>query len=465
MKEQDLIHTYYQNKDNEVFYAVHKKNQKELDAETFEVSKYFNKDYNEEWVKNTLGRKWSKSVSLLMSFIDLYQYIGERNDYVQCFPISCLSDVLLDVYGAKTNVSYVLSLAQKVELLHCVRNNYQFNAWNEELNKCKCYILNKTIQDIIKSISISNNITYTKYTKHNNICTNNINSDNIRGSRLFASVRINSGLGNLRITDDIGHSSKEKFIETIESILNYKYPQIAVLQEEANWINEQCFYQEHPELQVRAEPKISFTKSGCISKISLRASNRIVSLKEHNVTDKDVRTRKKYLNELFGTDYQSYDVKASIYQLTYALNTHDWLDNKVDMYHEIYGRDFEDSSLRDELKALCMPMYFDKSYEKVLYHLSQKMNKTKEELMIPVSNLYNRFVTAVGGATYDSEIFLHESVIYNHVTYELVKAGWNVVQIYDGWYAKHNDSNLNLKDTIDSILTNYISYYLNTFIK
>lgn len=466
MKESDLIHEYFLNKDNEVFYSVHKKNQKELDKETFEVAKYFNKDYTEEWVIKTLGRKWKRSISILMSFIDLYQYISERNDYVQCFPISCLSDVLLDIFGAQTNVSYVIAMAKKVELLYCVRNDYQFNAWNEEDNKAKCYILNKDIQDIIKSISINNNITYTKYTKHNNInkSYNIINSNNIRSSRLFEQVRINSGLGVLRITDDIGHKNKEEYVKTIESILDYKYPQIAVMQEEANWVNEQSFYQEHPELQIRCEPKVTFTKSGCISKISLRATNRIVSLKEHNITDKDIRTRKKYLNELFGENYQSYDVKASIYQLTYALNTNDWLDNKVDMYREIYGKDFEDKALRDELKALCMPMYFDKSFEKVLHHLSKKMNKDKSELMMPIVNIYNRFVNAVGGKTYDSEIFLHESVIYNHVTFELVKQGWNVVQIYDGWYANHSNKNLNLKDNIDSILTSYITYYLNTYI-
>ena len=460
-----LINNYYEHKDDTVFYSLYKKNRKELDKEVFEVKKYFNKQYDEEFVKSILGRKWKANIADLMSFIDLYQYMTERNDYVQCIPISCKSDVLLDMFGSQTNISHILSIAQQVELLYCVREDYQFNAYNSDMNKCKCYILNKDIQDVIKSISIKYHITYSKYIKLNKLNYYNNNSNNIRKSKLFEKVRINSGLGNMHITDDIGHKSKEDFMDTIESILDYKYPQIRVLQEEANWINKQPFYQDHPELQVRCTPKIKFTKSGAISSISLRATNRVVSLKEHNVTDKDIRTRKKYLTELFGTDYQSYDVTASIYQLTHALNTNNWLDNKFDMYKEIYGKEFENSEIRNKIKALCMILYFDKSFAKAQHHIATKMQIAEDCISESLATIYNNFVTALGGATYDSEIFLHESVIYNHVTYELVKKGWKVVQIYDGWYAIHDNKELNLKDEIDLLLSSYITNYINSYFK
>lgn len=464
VKIDKLINSYFEHKDDTVFYSVYKKYRKELDSEVFEVKKYFNKSYTEDFVKSTLGRKWKANVADLMSFIDLYQYLTERNDYVQCIPISSKSDVLIDIFGNQKNVSNLLAIAQKVELLYCVRQEYQFNAYISDLNKCKCYILNKQIQDIIKSISINYHITYNKYTKLNKLNYYNNNSRNIRESKLFDKVRINSGLGNMHIVDDIGHKNKDEFVATIESILDYKYPQIRILQTEANWINQQPFYQEHPELQIRCMPKVKFTKSGAISSISLRASNRIVSLKEHNITDKDIRTRKKYLTELFGTEYQSYDVTASIYQLTHALNTNNWLDNKVDMYKEIYGKEFERPYIRSRIKAMCMILYFDKSFAKARHHIASKMRLDESIITEPLTSIYNNFINAVGGATYDSEIFLHESVIYNHVTYELVKNGWNVVQIYDGWYATHSNKELNLCNEIDSILTSYISNYIKLYI-
>lgn len=458
-----FINNYYEKKDNTVFYSIYKKNRAELDREVFEVKKYFKKQYSEEFVKTALGRKWRSNIANLMAFIDLYQYMTERNDYVQCIPISSKSDVLLDMFSSNhQNVSNILAIAQKVELLYCVRHDYQFNSYNSAMDKCKCYILNKDVQDIIKEISIENNITYNKYTKINTI-TAYKNSSNISSSKLFEKVRINSGLGNMRITDDIGHKTKEDFIATIEKILDYKYPQIRVMQEEANWINQQQFYQEHPELQVRCTPKVKFTKSGAISKISLRASNRIVSLKANNVTDHDIRTRVKYLTELFGTDYQTYDVKASIYQITHALNTNNWLDNKVDMYKAIYGKEFDSKEIRNKIKALCMVLYFDKSFDKATKHIADKMGIDKNTITESLFTIYNNLITAVGGTTYDSEIFLHESVIYNHVTYELIKKGWKVVQIYDGWYAQHFNKELNLKDEIDSLLTSSVTSYINTY--
>lgn len=458
-----FINNYYEHKDNTVFYSIYKKNREELDREVFEVKKYFNKQYTEEFVKTALGRKWKVNVADLMSFIELYQYTSERNDYVQCIPISSKSDVLLDMFGTQTNVSHLLSIAQKVELIYCVRQDYQFNAYNSDMNKSKCYIINKEIQDILKAISIKYHITYNKYTKVNKLNKLNYYSNIIRGSRLFQKVKINSGLGNMRITDDIGHKTKEDLIATIEKILDIKYPQISVMQDEANWINQQQFYQDHPELQIRCTPKVRFTKSGAISSISLRATNRIVSLKEHNVTDKDIRTRKKYLTELFGIDFQTYDVTASIYQLTHALNTNNWLANEVDMYKEIYGKEFDSNEIRNKIKALCMVLYFDKSFAKAQHHIASKMQVDKSSITESLYTIYNNFLTAIGGATYDTEIFLHESVIYNHVTYELVKKGWKVAQIYDGWYAQHDNKELNLKDEIDSLLTSSVTSYINTY--
>lgn len=462
-----LISQYSLHKNDKIDYSSIKKQHQEENIILYTVAEYFNKEYDKEWVKNSLGRKWKSNVSDLLSFIDLYKYLTERKEQVRALPISCTCDFMIEVFGNSRNASNVLSIAQKVDLLHCVVNDYQFGGYNDSYNKAKQYILNKRVQDIILELGNEYNITHKKYSKQYTI----YNSGNIRNKVenydiLFDKVKINS---KLRIADPCGHKNRDAFEETCNAILDEKYPQMAELKNDANYIDSQPFYLDHPELQVKIRPHYEYSRGGLVSKIGLRATNRIVSLKEHdNGKECGKKWRKEYLKELFGTEnYQSYDVKASIYQLTYALNTNDWLDNKVDMYSEIFGNEWEYEGQRNEFKSLCMPLYFERTNKTAVHHLRQKarLNEimTDEESNFAVMSLRNNMINALGGKLYDSEIFLHESVIYNHVTMELVRQGWDIVQVYDGFYGMNKDDR-DLKKDIDTILTDYITYYINTYI-
>jgi len=459
-----LIEQYSLHKDDKIVYS--EKIKSEDTACLFLHKEYFDKDYNEAWVIKTLGRKWKSNIANLMSFIDIYKYITynpENHDgYVNPIAISQTSELLTDLFGNHQNVSNVIKLAKKVELLKVVDDNYQFNAYYEEMNCSKRYILNKDIQDIIINISNNNKIIYKKY-KISNIIYNSANiRDLTENSELFDKVRIYS---DVRIANPYGDDRREDFETRINILLEQKYPQLVVLKEEANWINEQPFYLEHPELQVRVKPHFKYSRGGLISKIGLRATNRIVSMKEHeNGKDSGKIWRKDYLKKIFGKDYQSFDIKASIYQLTHALNTNVWLDNKVDMYAEIYGDKFETKELRDKFKSLCMPLYFDKSDRKAVHHLSEKTGLDKEAIYQTVVRLRTNMLNALGGRTYDSEIFLHESVIYNHVTMELIKFGWNIVQVYDGFYGKNKEPSRSLEKDISMIIDSYIYQYITKYI-
>ena len=464
-----LIEQYNIHKDDKVVYSTDQK----VEDKTclFSHKEYFNKEYTEEWVLTTLGRKWKANIANLMPFIDIYRYLTyrpEKHDgYINPIAIATTSDVLTTIYGNHMNVSNIIKLAKSVELLKVVDDNYQFNAYDKSMNKSKMYIMNKDIQDIITKISKDNNISYSKY-KINNII---YNSENIRDTSennriLEEKVKIYS---NLRIANPYGDKSKEDFERRLNIILEKKYPQLITLKEEANWINEQPFYQEHTELQIKVQPHFTYSKGGLVSKIGLRATNRIVSMKEHeNGKDSGKMWRKDYLHTLFGENYQSFDIKASIYQLTHALNTNVWLDNQVDMYEEIYGNKFESKEQRDKFKSLCMPLYFDKSDAKAAHHMKLKAKlddvMTDEEIDITVNQLRNNMKNALGDKLYDSEIFLHESVIYNHVVMELVKLGWNVVQVYDGFYGENKDSSRLLSDDISKIIDNYISKYIRDYL-
>ena len=87
----------------------------------------------------------------------------ENHDgYVNPIAISQTSELLTSLFGNHHTVCYVIKLARKVELLKVVDEGYQFNAYREEMNCSKRYILNKDIQDIIIDISRKNKITYKK---------------------------------------------------------------------------------------------------------------------------------------------------------------------------------------------------------------------------------------------------------------------------------------------------------------
>lgn len=461
-----LIEQYDLHKNDKVDYSV--KNNTNEEERKYLHSDYFKKTHTEEEIISLLGQRWKKNVANLAALVDLYKYITwnpkNHDGYVNEISIAQTSDFCKQVFGSVRNASKVINMAVKIDLLCCVDDSYQYNGYNESYNKCKKYILNKDIQSIIISIANNNNITH-KYYIRNNIIYNSGTELKALDKDLFDKVKINSCL---RIADAKGYPGREEFERDCNIVLEQKYPQLVVLKEEANKINNYPFYREHPELQVKVEPHFTYSRGGLLTKIGLRATNKVVSLKEHdNGVESGKIWRKDYLNELFeGQEYQSYDVKASIYQLTHALNTNDWLNNSVDMYREIYGQEFSSKEQRDKFKSLCMPLYFDKSLKKTVHHLNQKAKlsdvMTESEYTYVIGQLRQNMMNALGCKTYDSEIFLHESVIYNHVTLELVKKGWKIVQVYDGFYGISKDRNLNVD--IDSILTKYIKYYISKYI-
>ena len=74
-------------------------------------------------------------------------------------------------------------------------------------------------------------------------------------------------------------------------------------------------------------------------------------------------------------------------------------------------------------------------------------------------------MTDIIGQPFDSEIFLHESCIYMQLVDELFKLGFDVIQVYDGFYVRNrNDVNQEqfndiVNDLLDSITLNYIKSY------
>lgn len=140
-----------------------------------------------------------------------------------------------------------------------------------------------------------------------------------------------------------------------------------------------------------------------------------------------------------------YDVKSSIYRITYFLNTGMWPDGDVDFYEKMWGNKFENKDTRDLYKKFCMKLYFDKSPRTIYSHMLRRKeinpNFDKEFIISQIAEMKQNMCNVIGEC-YDSEIFLYESYMYSELARVLLDKGFKVIQIYDGFYVdKRMDEN------------------------
>lgn len=428
----------------------------------YSQSDFRNDVTDEESFKTICGRQWKKNLATLIPFVDMFKHISGR-EHIYEIPIPTTGE-LCEIYNGQVNVTNMIKLAKKVDLLKVINDTYQYNAWNEEDNHCKTYILNKNVQDLI--IELCNKYSITHKTFIHNLKNNNEynnNSINLRELSEF-NIKINSGL-NLRIPV----ATDEQIIDYIKEI----YPQIEDYQKLADEINEKYYTNDKYKFGIKFQPKVTRNKGGLITSISIRATNGICSYKEHDNGKNTGRIwRKDVLDEYFGKDnYMEYDVKSSIYRLTHFLNFKVWLDNSIDLYEEMYGQPFENEEQRKQYKLFAMKLYFDKSIGKLYTHTvrfaKEDYNKEKIDeitLKMELINMRSKMIDIIG-QPFDSEIFLHESCIYMQLVDELFKLGFDVIQVYDGFYVRNRDDvnqeqfNDIVNDLLDSITLNYIKSY------
>ena len=435
-------------------------------SDLYSQSEFRNDVHTEADFKAICGRKWKKDAAILIAMIDIYKYISGRKEMHE-LPISS-HGALTNIYKTVGNTSNALKLAVKVDLLKCISSEIRFNAGDD--NKCKIYILNKNVQDLIISICISNHITHKNYIKNNiqyTIGTTFAKSDEstlkMPDLRDF-NIRINS---KLRLS--IPLATDEQIINSL--CLNY--PQITDYISKANAINEEFFYNEKYKLGIQFQPKVTRSKGGLITKLSIRATNGICNLKEHdNCNDSGRIWRKDFLKEYFGTnDYLEFDVTSSIFRLTNFLNNDVWLDNSIDLYPAMYGRQFKNNDERTAYKKFAMKLYFGRSAGVIRTNICNKDSNIKNNYSIEdidnvIEDMMERMLNAIG-PSWDSEIFLHESCIYMDLLESLLRDGIDVVQVYDGFYVKKNQvitSNKILSDICQSKLKDIISKYKSKYI-
>lgn len=431
---------------------------KASDYKVYKQSDFRNDVLTEDQFKKAAGRKWKSNLSQLKIFTDVFKYVTNRK---KIMPIAIPTTGLLEeLFGGHQSASNFLKLAQKVDLLKCVDDTYQFGAYFEDDNHSKMYILNKKVQDLIIQLCDDNFIESKIYVVNQSVSVIN-NIANIRPCLNIANIRVYS---ELNVKTDL----------TDEEIVNYltkvKYPQIQYYQLLANSLNKRFYSNENYKFGIKFRFNIN-RKDDVIKSIGIRATNGICSCKEHENGKKSNKVwRREILDAYFGkNNWMEYDVKSSIYRVTYLLNHGVWLDNNVDLYEKMYGQPFDNEEQRKQFKTFAMRLYFDKSPARIWAHTVCKATDLKKmikknELISEIKNLQKNMTDTIG-QTYDSEIFLHESCIYMELCKELLERGYKVVQVYDGFYV-NRDCGLSESEfyslcnsLLNTITQNYVSTY------
>ena len=441
----EIISAVAMNKDK----ISYKKKERPIQLSEYTQADFRNDVTDEETLVKLLGQRWKVNLALLGSFVDLYQYLTGRKHITE-IPISSTSKALVQIYKDRRHVSRVLELACKVDLLKCTKDQYRFGQYE---TYSKCYIYNKLVQDLIKSLIAKYDINFTRYIvvncRPNDIIYNSGHEFSFDKEKHY-NVLFSSRLRIPNMTDE----------ECLE-ILHRTYPFLTEYQALADEMN-RTYLKDCPEQQIVFQPSINRSKTGYITKIGIRATSKVCSFKEHENENEGYKGvwRKDYLKEFFGTDkIYSYDVKSSIYRVSHLINFGGWTDESFDFYENIYGQTFSSPEERTMFKDFCQRLYFDSpnaiySHTKDCYADLLAKGISEARIKADIGRMKAQMDFMLGNMAMNNEVFLHESCLYLDLVKVLRDSGIKVVQVYDGFYSDQDIASL-CREILPDIANSY----------
>lgn len=385
--------------------------------------------FDENFLSSLFGKRWRTSITTILTLVELFKNRTSCNETTVLF-LPTTSHYLTDVFGNKQNVSNTIQRCKKLGLLYCVDENFHYGdrkaysklyAWNKKMERL---VLDFCKKRNIKA-DIKHSVTMERILQDFDSKANDGWKEKTEG--LVVRIAQRTALPKT-LTDE----------EVIEGVLT-RYPEIRDAMETAVRLNRTL-----PEsFQISCIPNINRAKSGTISKVGFRITNPIVSAKVHDNQNSDYHGvwLKDILKENFGS-WAEYDVKSSIYRVTYLLNFGVWLPDSVDLYPKMAGFDFKTNEDRNHYKHFCMSLYFCNSAKSILanyYRKQLNMGIDKDELLEAVEEARIRMFETIG-ESYRSEIFVAESCIYLEAYRRMVEEmGWGVIQVYDGFYIENGN--------------------------
>ena len=407
-------------------------------------------------------------LSKVLAFIDMKKQVRIR-DVATLMNISCKNKRLLSITGSVMNNSNFIRRMVNLGLISVIDDTYQFNAYYAKQNHSKRYAYHYQNEVLIKKYCEQNNIN--KYKPNKNYNNNTIVKSFSIDSFETDEVKFSNHLL-LHKPDDYSVSEFEAYLT---QALYKNYPQLSKYQQMADLIND-TFYADDDDRQIRFVPSFTWNKgNNSVIKIGIRATNTLVSAKK----DKDGNENfyglyKEDVLLKYGFNLEK-DVKSSVPRITYLLNKKEWLSEDIDIYQNIYNeylrinnnnnntivKSF--SEVREAIKGLHMRGYFDNETMTAV-HINNQIKLNYDNVKEEMSKYRQAIVSAEGGNTFGSEVFFHESCIYLDVLYELLKKGFDVLQIYDAFYSKKEGmSNEEFETLVRRIVKTKAIQYINKY--
>lgn len=405
--------------------------------------------YTDEQLIKKLGRKYRINIKNLGKIAKSIKFLVSTEDTV--FPLACTSASSIRKFNTVKNAAAVIRLASNLGLIECIKRENRPEFIYGKGGFCRSYIADVDRANQILRIAESLSLEISKdiiVNSQNN--TESIPVDEISES-IFDKIDITSKCRlPLNLTD-----------EQINFYILKKYPQITTCQTIADELNKSLPEAEQIKFSVKVKRTTKF-----ITKIKIRATCPIVSLKEHETENEDYKGkwRKEYLKERFG-EYEEYDVHSSISNVASLLKTGIWTGQD---FYPILGLANEwENFPRQSYKEMFMTLFFSKSNDAALFSLCKSYyNQAKEtETKQFFDSLYDNIRKVFNEQDCNSRIFMHESCIYLKVRKALSDKKIDCVQIYDGFYFKKGTMPLNMDSIIKECAEEYFSEFIENMQK
>lgn len=270
--------------------------------------------------------------------------------------------------------------------------------------------------------------------------------------------------------------SQKKFEKLLRICLYDNYPGFIDILKMKNEINKR-FYSSYPDFYIRFSPSFTWGKKtktkderNVVVGIGIRDTTKV-----NNKKNKDSDERKLLLKD-YGFDIEK-DIKSSVPRVTIALNTGEWLDEKIDIY-ELIANEMNlnfTAELREAIKEFHMRVYFDERDKNEVgasvwnRMINDDLNKKDQHDVYELINKLKEAAGKVEGPFYRSEIFYVESCLYLMTLYDLlISKNENVNNgdhhlvwlLYDCFYGRGYSN----KEVFERYVDQSIRYNLKVFL-
>ncbi len=175
--------------------------------------------------------------------------------------------------------------------------------------------------------------------------------------------------------------------------------------------------------------------------------------------------RHEVLERMAKDKVDEFDVPSSIYRVGRLCNFGTWEDHGIDLYQSMAGWKMDRKERAAYKGGLAQRLYFARSERECFSHVL-RLGRDVEDICSRVDgwNVVReaaRRMREVVGASYGSEIFLHEACIYVKALRKLLEKGKKVLLVYDCFY--FIDSTLRGRGVEDVVRGCAMDYYNKWF--